>query len=426
MASKAELWDQLSKAIKIVDNIYKAGASNSPNVAGMVDTLQQAYEGSHIGTTERNINALRTKYSELIRSYNSSLDALILELARVGYNSIATSVSAALDDIAAGMNGSETVKNRAFTFDTTVAAGGSNVGNGTLYRVYRDKYDANIEAGQFIQGTIRARVITDRSNGVSAGAEAAILYGVGTGKVDEIELGNAPNGQQSLNAVKSADSTIGTNLSFDTASGSNATTFDNWTLTAFTASDFAIYTSDYFRKSPGLTTGQCCQFKLNNTITQTVNAASIDYSRPVMLIVRAKRLSSCDGTMTIRLGIKSKAVALSAQSGWFDTYIGVDADDDGWYDNFKEDNSGNGFRVAVDLASRTTGTLLIDEIILAQPVLWNGIYYLLTAGSTDYLKEDYFEYVDSVSNTGVNQTWLARLYSKHLPHTSGSPTYADA
>ena len=427
MATKAELFDQLAKAVKIIDQTYLYGASNSPNLATMIDTLQQAYEGNHIGDTEAKVKSFRSSVNSLISNSASLLNAIILELARVGYNSLSTSVLTALDDIATGMHAAtETVKNRAFTFDSTVAAGGSNVGNGTLYRVTKDRNSYDLEGGQFVQGKIRARVIEDRNTRGTAGRERAQLYGVGNVKVDELDLGTSPSGSVDIYATKSADSLVGANLSFDTATGSTTATFDNWTLAAGTASDFAVYTADYFRKSPGLTTGQCCQFKRNNTITQTIASSSINPDLPVMLIVRANRLSSCDGTMTIQLGTKTKAVTLSAQSGWFDTYIGIDADDDGWYDNFKEDNSGSGFRIAVDLASRTTGTLLIDEIIVAQPTLYNGLYYLLTAGQTDYLKEDFFDYDDTVSNTGRIQTWLARLYGKYLPHTSGSPTYADA
>jgi hypothetical protein len=187
----------------------------------------------------------------------------------------------------------------------------------------------------------------------------------------------------------------------------------------------AAYTADYYRKAPGLTSGISLQFTDSTYVQQDLGSTFLDLTKPVILIVRYKRLSSCDGTLTITLGTQTNAVTFSAESGWNDICIGVGADEEGWYDVFKEDNSGAGFKVKIALSSRTTGTLLIDEVVLIQPTLFSGLYYVVTAGATDYLKEDYFTFTDSSSDTGRNQFWLARLYGKHLPHTSGTPTYAD-
>lgn len=114
-----------------------------------------------------------------------------------------------------------------------------------------------------------------------------------------------------------------------------------------------------------------------------------------------------------------------ADTTWLDVVIGTSGSD-GWYDNFKEDSSNSGVRVQISLASRTTGSLGLGEIILAQPNIYDGKYYLLTAGRTDFLRGDYFTITDSVANTGRIQTTLARLFNFQFPHTSGAPTYADA
>ena len=133
-----------------------------------------------------------------------------------------------------------------------------------------------------------------------------------------------------------------------------------------------------------------------------------------------------DGTLTLRLGSQTEAVTLAAQTGWNDLVLGTGTATKGWYENFREDYSGNGVRVELELASRTTGYLLIDEFIIAQPTKYDGLFYLLVAGNTNYLQDDYFEYIDTVSNTGKTQMWIARLWGKYFPHTTGAPTYADA
>jgi hypothetical protein len=426
-ASKAELWTQLANAVKILDQTYVYGATHSPNLAGLVDTLQQSYEGTHISATQAAVTSMRSSFSSLLANGANILNPLILELAKIGYGSIATSASAALDDIYLGMAQTsptpETVAERAMTYGA-IAVGGANIGTGTVYRCTKDQYDYNRESGQPVTGIVKARCITDRSGGRTLGNEEFLLYGSGVGKTDEIELGTCANGSVSLSSKRAIDG-LAVNPSFETYSGTGATlAFSGWTLDDNT--HMTAYTADYFRKSVGVATGVCLQLTENAYVQQNMGTTGLDLTKPVFLIVRYKRLTSCDGTLTISLGSQTNAVTFSAESGWNDLCVGVGADEEGHYDVFKEDNSGLGFKVKIALTSRTTGTLLIDDVVLAQPTLFNGLYYMVVAGVTDFLKEDFFTFTDSSTDSGRIQYWLARLYGKHLPHTSGAETYADA
>lgn len=424
MASKADLWDQLAKAIKIVDKTYAYGVSDTPNVATMIDTIQQAFEGNHIQATQGGLSSFRSGFCSLISGFTASLNAIILDLAKTGYSSLATSALLALDDISAGMTAAtETIKNRGFTFDT-ITVGGSNVGNGTVYRTTMDKNALALENAQGIVGDVKVRITGDRTTGKTQGNEEAVIYGDGVVKTDEIALGDAPSGSVGIQAKRSTDGLL-QNSSFDTTSGTGAT-FDasSWTLSS--AANFASETTTYYRKTAGLTTGASLRFLNNGNILQNLGTVNLDPQKPCILLLRFYRETSCDGTLTLALGTQSVNVALSAQSGWTELALGIDASAKGWYDVFKQDNSGLGVQVKITLASRTTGTLLVDEILLIQPTFFSGAYYLLTAGPVDYLKEDNFKWDDTASETGRIQYWLARLYGKHLPHTSGSPTYADA
>ena len=405
-ASKAELWTQLSKAIKIADENFKYAGQNSTNFLSLVDSLQQAYEGDHIGNTNAALASLRSQFNSICAN-TDLLNSIILELAKVGYNSIATVAATALDDISKGMKlATETISSRAWTYGA-VANDALNVGTGTVYRL-----------------------TTDKNTGATSGAESAKIYGYGRTPTDSINLGSAPSGETTISAKKASDGILANgNFSSYDDSGTDVSV-TSWTFgTATKATHVNIDTAIYFRNIDPSTTGKSVNLLLDNTMTQyLLNASSrINPDLPVFFIVRYYRKSNCDGTLTITLGSKSTNVTLTTvlNATWLDLVLGV-SNSDGWYDNYKSDTNKLGVKIEIALSSRTTGTLNIGEVILAQPTYYDGKYYLLTAGATDFLKGDNFTFTDSVSNTGRIQTTLARLYRKHLPHTSGTPTYADA
>lgn len=428
-ASKAELWTQLTKAIKIADENFKYAGQSATNFLSLVDSLQQAFEGDHIGNTNAALSSLRSQFNSICAS-TDLLNSLILELAKVGYNSTATVAATALDDISKGMKlATETISSRAWTYGS-VANDALNVGTGTVYRLTTDKNGNAIEVGAFPGGVTKIEVITDKNTGATSGAESAKIYGYGRTPKDSINLGSAPSSEVTISAKKASDGILanGNFASYDD-SGTNVVV-TSWTFgTATKATHVNIDTVYYFRNIDYATAGKSVKLLLDNTMTQyLLNASSrINPDLPVFLIVRYRRDSNCDGVLTITLGSKSENVTLTTvlNATWLDLVLGV-ADSDGWYDNYKSDTSNLGVKIEIALSSRTTGTLDIGEVILAQPTYYDGKYYLLTAGATDFLKGDNFTFTDSVANTGRIQTTLARLYRKHLPHTSGTPTYADA
>jgi len=427
-ASKSEYWDQLAKAVRIEDELYKFANANTPNFLGLLDTLQQAYEGNHIGNTESGFNSLRSSLSS-IAGANTRLQYIILDMAKVIYGSRATAVAAAIDDINVGLNSdSETVMNRAWTY-ASISAGGSNVGTGTVYRVTKDKYDVAIESGAANGGTVKVLINSDKNAGRTSGQEQGVIYGSGIIPVDNLYLGTAPNGSAILTAFRAQDGLL-SNGDFYESDGTGGTdiTFDDWTLSDSTK--FYQETSIYYRKKYGQSAGTSLKFVDNASATQYFVdlQSTADLTKPFFLIARLRRGDSCDGTLTMRLGSQTVTQDITSLTNdiWTDLTLGVGATNKGWYDVFKEDSSGNGARVVLSLASNTTGDLYVGEVILAQPTLFDGKYYLLTAGATDFLNGDYFTFGDTVANTGRINFNIARLYGKYFKHASSSPTYADA
>ena len=416
-ASKSELWTQVRYLVKILDELYKFCATNTTNYNAVEELLQEAYVGTHVGATQQQLSNVRNSLSAVMKNGTGLLQAALIELAKNGYNSTATTVNQAIDDIYDGMQAvPETVKERDYTF-AAISAWGSNNGNGTVLRVTKDKNAHDLESGCFPGGTIKIRVTKDFAQGRTSGNEEALIYGSGEVKTDELTVGTAPAEIKTL-AAQAATNGLLTNGDFETQGGTApAITLTGWTMSNVTKLDTS---ATVYRGSKSL------KFTDNCNILQYLASVTIDPTRPVMAIVHFNRSAdACDGTLTLRLGTKTEAVTLAAQSGWTTLILGTTTPADVWYDNFKEDYSGAGIRAQLTLASRTGGSLLVDEFIVIQPSLYDGKYWLLKAGSTDFLKEDYWTFADTVANTGRIQTWLARLFGKHWPHTSGTPTYAD-
>ena len=91
-ASKAELWTQLLQIIKMLDEHYAFGATNTTNFLDEEDTLKNAYAGNHVGATQQLISNWRTNLSNQLANAPAVLTPVLLELAKIGYNSISGDV----------------------------------------------------------------------------------------------------------------------------------------------------------------------------------------------------------------------------------------------------------------------------------------------------------------------------------------------
>jgi hypothetical protein len=416
-ASKSELWTQLLNSVKIIDKFNAFCVANTPNYLSLEETFVESFVGNHVNQTSAGLQGFRNTLSGLMKSTQPS-SRIIIELAKIGYASINTSVSACLDDIYSGMiAATETVSSRAFTFGA-VTAGGSNVGSGVVYRLTKDKENLDLEACHAAAGITKIEITKDFASGRTKGNEEGEVYGSGVAKTDELEPGTAPPNSVVLTSKTAADGLI-KNAGFESYSGAAPTIdFSDWTLS--TAANFDVETTTIARGSAAI------EFVDNANILQYLDGVTIDVSKPIFVRVLFNRQAACDGTLTVRLGTQTESVALAAQTGWTALTLGVGTSIKGWYDTYKEDYSGNGIRFQISLASRTTGTLLIDEIIVAQPTAYDGKWYMLVSGATDFSKDDFWTFTDTVANTGRTQYWLSRLYGKYLPHTAGVATYADA
>lgn len=437
MATKSELWTQLANMIKLCDETYKFGADNTPNFVTLYSTLQGSFKGNHTAATQASITNMRDALNSAYSNGVNGVESLILELAKVGYNSIATTVQEAIDDIFRGMtSASETIQSRAYTYASSATAGGSNVGTGTVYRNTEDINGQDIESGYINAGTVNLDCEDDKNTGRPFGQERFKIYGSGITPVDIIEQNTARPESLIVTAKRSISSTILKNASFESENGETGSDFavTNWTLD--TPANFSINTgttpNDRFRPADIVTnSGNSLDFNDNGYISQWIAAEgkSFELGKNYIFVVRYRTEGTVStGTLTITLGTKTATANLAGGvASWTELKIG--ADEDGYYDNFKDDDSNKGVLVKIAITS-LTGTNPVfrcDSLILEPLDVFDGCGYIVLAGATDFLRGDTFSYSsDTVLNTGRMQLNLARFEGRHLPHTTGTPTYPDA
>lgn len=447
--SKAELWTMISNLIKIIDQYWKFAATNTPNYVGMEDTLVQSLKGNNISSIVSYLNGFRSEINNRYESAKDSLMLLFKELAKFGYgiNISGLTDTQVMQEISDAMHGStETVKNRAYTYGS-VTAGGSNVGSATVLRCTKDKNNYDLEIAE--PGVQRIEIVRDKNMGAVGGQEGVLFYGEGNPRVDRIQYATSTNKIIQGKTLYTSQNGLLSNASFDqleTASAFTTEEQNSWTLNdkaEFERSTtvFYRYKNDEGAKINGTGVSLVAKSTTNDiSFLQYVARSKFTLNKnvPYFLVCRVMvDDTNTDGTFTLRLGSQTATLDLATLSAnaWTNVIIGTD--NKGYFDNFKENwlsvaNQDLGIRVGGTVASRTVaGKIYFDELILAQGILFNGCYYLPIAGrnaggSKEALEGDYYTFTDSVSDTGRNQYTIAELLSVSLPHTSGSPTYADA
>jgi len=404
--------------------------------------VKSANFGNHSFVTEGRLASIRSQLIGVKEEAAQLLAPLIDSLARNGYESNSRTTAAQLIDIYEAMEAaSETIQSRCMTFSNESTglgdADGSNNGTGKLYRLTKDHNNHDLEGGPFFGPKI-CECMEDRSTNAIAGREEWALGGYGLIPHDVLDSGETSQDLLTLYSHRALDGMI-PNATFDNHSATvdsaltSADQLGTWSIGDYTKCQ--ITQSEYYRRTDGQTYGNALRFTDNNTIYMfpADQGANIDKDYPVFVIVRYYRESSCDGTLSVTLGDSDVSVDLSTKSNeaWFDLPLGVADDYEGaWYDNFKDDYIGQGLRLLIQLASNTTGTLLIDEIIFAQPAFYagDGLYYLMTAGATEFQTRDFFLFEDDATgNAGIMQFWLSHAFGRYFPHdaTLGSEVLSE-
>jgi hypothetical protein len=319
---------------------------------------------------------------------------------------------------------SSKVLSRGFSFGA-VAAGGSNVGTGTIRRLTVDMYNFVIESGFAEVKTIEC--IRDSNNGVPRHSEVFSLRGKPVGRDNLERIGTGFLGTVEAMSCASTIRAGVQNPSFDslaTTTFSAVTDVQGWTMSAFAS--FETSTAEYYRDTPGVTTNRSLRFLANGTLKQTFAAMRFNWDPnvPIYAQVNFKREGACDGNLKIKIGSVTSTVALVAQSGWtIHTFV---ITTNAWMKNWDavgSDPTTNG--ITLEWSDRTGGTLYIDDFLLGPYQNLDGAWIAAVGAATPFVLRDVFTFTDTSTDTGIVQTQLAKAYHFYLPHASSGNTWTE-
>ena len=419
--SRATIQTEWSNAIKILDETRKYGHQNSTNLLGLIDTLQLSYQGDFLDDAEAAVEAIR---SNIAASTNSSIAAAIQRpFLREYCKSVIGRTDLASDDemwdevIRYMRANSLYVQSRVFTYGSP-SAGGSNVGTTQIIRLNKDEYNFDIES-QYPDSK-RALCIADHNVQGSKGQE---LWQIKGGASFRDDIKRSGSGQEAIIQGASADDSLLSNASWSSFdSASSPTTITDWTSTTTISSSLCTFDStNYFRAAPSDgSTPYAINVKLSTTLSQklTVRGTKLRNDRPYLLAVAWNRsVGSASGTLTLRMGSKFATVTVAAQSGWQITTVPSTVGQGQWYRNFAEDD----LDIAIEW-SRTSGDLLIDDVLFIEGVPFDNSFYWIIPSSAAYTAprvNDEFTWTD-ICTDSILQRWFWRGFNRYVPHSNGS------
>lgn len=317
-----------------------------------------------------------------------------------------------------------TVNSRGITYGSPSA--GSNLGSGTVHRLTVDPWGYNLEACHM--EAKKFECIRDQITGAEKHEEFFRVRGA-TRLGDQLQIdGSGANVE--LPAMSSRRSLI-TNPSFSEFGGTitSLTDVSGWTPGSGVYTSLNLDQSNYYRTAGGLSdaTPASLKFLGNESVSQAFsvnNVKLVDGVPYYCQIAYNREVGSCDGTLTLTVGTKSVSVALSAQTGW--NILKLPLDKNLYPLNFADTTSPT---VKVQLSGRTTGTLLVDDIVWVPMAPVDGTWWVIVGGATPFVagNRDTFTVTDSLAGSdAIIQKWFWRLYGHSWPsNTSGGETWTD-
>jgi hypothetical protein len=423
-----ELENQLRAIVKILED-YDAGVSTT--LVANHDALIQILESDFSRQISSGASALRSRASGVMSSSVASgmlapwLTAYAHHIVGVPERSSGRALDRIFDFFVAN---SKTIKERNFTYDAGEPFSFTGTGTGELYRLVIGEHGGNIE--NIFTETKTLRCIRDGITGGIPHEEVFEFRGTNAGP-DLVDVQGSGIVRRNFSAVSSNQSLL-TNPSFSQFSiaGSVAVgapytlvagdTITGWTIPDVT--DVQLDRDEFYRDVQGDTNPTSLRLLDNTSLTQTLATEGVRLNPdiPYLTCLAIKRESSADGTLTIGLGSNTKAITVSSLSNGVWTPILLDRDTNLWPANF------NATDIAQSLtyAGRTTGTVILDEVVLRNLVQIDGTWWWLTGGETKFLLDDTLSVTDTLPADSKIQKWLWRTFGRYLP-AAAVPTIAD-
>ncbi len=413
--STGEVDTMMQNASAVFRTIYNNANANSPNYRDKEDVLFDSIKGEFggsiynparnagidignaIGRAGVSVLALARAYGQVFRFAGSSLQDLWPQIFRH------------FVDNSFSVNSSE------FTFPA-ISDVGVPIGDGFIYRLFKDRFGFDIEATT--PETKTFEVSQDAGSGARAGEEEIVVTGEpaenfntlqdGSGIITRIKGISALSTRQFIN-----------NPSFDAdAVSASPAQVTSWTP----LNDIANYelVSDIFRIQAGLTAAQSKGLKQTaaDKMTQAF-LRGLDPTVPYMASVRIKP-NAADGNAILTVGSHSVTVAMSGDPNSYQTIV-LAQDENLWYDNFKLGN------LSVSLEwTGTTGDVIWDDFNFAPMQQIDGLWSYPLGGAVDWSKGDQYTVTDTQAVASAIIWFYLRQAGVYLPgNKAAGETIAD-
>lgn len=430
--TEAQVKTEIADRAAILQELSKfCGINASGNISHYVareETAQDDPAGDYTAQSNQGLKALRSQLASAVGSQQALdiLGPLFLNYALVDTTIPETDPSAAFLRIRRRyVLNTLSVKSRDISYGSWAAA--SNIGSGTINRLTVDEDGFDLENCHV---EVKAAECTaDSAQGGTAPHEEVFQFRGATRNVDQLQI--AGSGWLSEVSAASGKSNPFTNPSWDQLDGSaitSLTTLPAWTVGAETISNYNLDRTNYYRDYQGVTDPASLKFLDNGSVEQAFTVANVAVVQNVPYYAQIawnREVGSCDGTLWFSVGNASVSVTLSTQTGW--QILRLPLTRNCWPKNFA---AATAPKVKVQLANRTTGTLLVDDFIFAPMAFVDGTYHLPVGGATKFVanSHDRFTATDTfVGSDSVNNQWFWRAIGLVLPGNKvGGETWADA
>lgn len=439
----AQAFAQLALMTDVFNTLELNANSTSPNLLTEIDAVYTALDGVYTPSVAPILTQVRNAYSGILdRTFlQRAFRPFLLELGqtidapemRGGRQPSNETLLFRLNQYM--VDNSDSINSPENTIDTSFAAGGGNTGNGTFHRLTVDK-DGNSLQG--IGGDAKVfECIQDQNTGArehgelfqykTTAAERDNLQFIGSGVVGTLESLHALSG-----GILENPSFEDNGDTSDDSAPSSTTAVTGWSVGTASNIHMRTNSSFYLRGYPGApSTLYGIEFQGDDTLIQVVQTRRpgtiFNPFVPWVLAVAWQRVASATGTLTIHLGGSSTNVDISTGTNSVWNRLAL-VGQGSWPEQFTED----GLDVKIDVASLATGTVAVDDVILAPMVQFerDSTWYAGIGMGTPWLKTDTMTLgSDAFGGTrGKLQYWLWQAFgvAGHLPvATGGGETVSD-
>ena len=425
--TEASVQTQIGEAIKVLDELFNYASQNAENFIADRDAVVTGLDSDFSAGTSAGLATIEAGLSALFDGGVDLTDSGFLAYAKQqGFpETVIQQIITRLQQ--SFIDNAESVNSREFTYGTP-SPGGGNVGDAILNRLTTDEFAQDIE-----NATPEAKIVTcvsDANSGATKHAEAYEIRGAaafknnldvtGSGAIGSIISATTRDTQAFVSNPSFSSFQPAASPPVDVPAGS-LTALTDWTPITSIA-NLSIDVNETYRdivgQSPAaLGIGAADGVKQKFSVTQAQFNPNVPY---YVQIAYNRADGAFSGTLQLTFGDQTVNVALSAQTGW--NVLRIVLDESAWIKVFNTTDPG----IEIEVTAYSSGTLLVDDVIVAPMTQHDGTWYALVGGQVPSLLDDEFTFTDTALDAAILQFWFWRLYDRYLPHNSaGTETWAD-